>query len=101
MAISKKGFRRINVKGHYFLWRVRKKISWEEEHDGPLGIPIQHVNGGQLLIARIAFSRSGYGNFTLENITPALIKKCVLKAMDSGWDFEKEGKTFEIDCTDL
>jgi hypothetical protein len=101
MAISKKGFRKIEVNEHLFLWKVRKKISWEEKHDGPLKIPIQSIKGGQLLIAMIAFSRSGYGYYTLETITPNLIRKCILRAIKLGWDFGKEGKAFELDCQDL
>ncbi len=34
MALSKKGFRKIIVDGNEFLWKVRKKVSWEEIHDG-------------------------------------------------------------------
>jgi hypothetical protein len=101
MAISKKGFRKIEVNEHLFLWKVRKKISWEEKHNAPLKIPIQYINGGQLLIATVAFSRSGYGQYTLDAITPELIRKCILKAIKSGWSFDKEGKALDLDCQEL
>ena len=69
--------------------------------DNNLSIPIQHINGGQLLIAKIAFSRSGYGNYTIENITPYLIRKCILKALNEGWIYNEEGNPLELDCTQL
>ena len=56
MGIPSKGFRKIIVDGNEFVWRVRKKISWNEAHNGSLGIPIQYIDGGQLLIISIGYS---------------------------------------------
>ena len=42
MTLPKKGFRKIVVGGEEFRWKVRKKISWNELHNGTLGIPIKN-----------------------------------------------------------
>ena len=97
MAIAKKGVRRIEVAGESFYWRVRKKISHDEAHDDQLGIPIQHDTGGQLLIAYIGYGRSeDYGRNSLKSVTPAIIKDCILKAIDLGWQFDQLGKPVSL-----
>jgi len=101
MAIPKKGFRKITIDGHEFLWKVRKKISWNEIHDAPLGIPIQHINGGQLLIITIGFSRSYFQKNNEFQIKPSLIEKCIRKAIKLGWKYNENGKQFELDCIDI
>ncbi|GAA3645212.1 hypothetical protein [Flavivirga jejuensis] len=53
----------------------QKEISWNETYNTPLGIPIQHVNGGQLLIITIGFSRSYFEENNEFPITPSLIEK--------------------------
>ena len=98
MALPKKGFRKITVDNNQFLWRVRKKVTWNEKHNTPLGIPIQHIDGGQLLIAIIGYARSGYGEYLMQEITPSLIEKCIRKAIEKGWNFKEEGKKFELNC---
>jgi hypothetical protein len=101
MAILKKGFRKITVDENQFLWKVRKKISWNEIHNTPLGIPIQHANGGQLLIITIGFSRSYFEENNEFPITPSLIEKCIRKGIDSGWKYNEIGKQFNLDCSDI
>lgn len=60
MGISRKGFRKITIDENQFLWKIRKNISHNERHNVPLGIPIQHIDGGQLLIVNLGYSRSYY-----------------------------------------
>ncbi len=91
MSISLKGFRKINVLGEDFLWKVRKKISHEEWHNDQLAIPVMHVSGGQIFLAYVGYSRSGYGEYTLEAITPAMIRKCILEAIAGGWQYKVVG----------
>ena len=101
MAIPKKGFRKITVDGNQFLWKVRKKISWNERHNSPLGIPIQHISGGSILIVYLNFTRSGYEENNEFPITPSLIEKCIRKAIKAGWEYNEKGKQFEFDCSDM
>ena len=101
MAIPKKGFRKITVDENQFFWKVRKKISWNELHNSPLGIPIQHIDGGQLLIIYIGFSRSYFTENNEFPITPSLIKKCIRKAIESGWKYNEKGKQYELDCSNI
>ena len=101
MTIPKKGFRKINVDENQFLWKVRKKISWDEKHNAELGIPIQHVNGGQILIINIGYSRSYFEINNEFPITPLLINKCIQKGIKSGWNYNEAGKPLEIDCNDI
>ncbi|BDD03893.1 hypothetical protein [Aureibacter tunicatorum] len=92
MAISKKGFRKINVEGDNFYWKVRKKVSHEEAHDDQYGIPIQHESEGQLLFVFVGFCRSkGYGRESINNITPNLIRLKILEAIELGWKYKKPG----------
>lgn len=97
MAISKKGLRKIRVSNENFYWRVRKKISHDEAHNEQLGIPIQHENAGQLLIAYIGFGRSeDYGREALKSITPSIIRKCILEAIQLGWNYDKKAKPVSL-----
>lgn len=101
MALPKKGQRKITVNESVFYWKVRKKISHNEGHDDRLGIAIQSESGGQILWAKIDYARSGEGYEPKKvlQIKPNLIRKCVLKAIDEGWQYESKGKLFELDCT--
>ncbi len=101
MALPKKGFRKIVVNGNEFLWKVRKKVSWNEIHNGPLDIPIQHVTGGKLLIVTKGYSRSYFEGNNEFSITPHLIEKCIKEAIKSGWNYIEKGSKYELDCTDL
>ncbi len=101
MVIPKKGFRKITIDENQFFWKVRKKISWNEIHNGSLGIPIQHVNGGRLLIVYIGFSRSYFEKNNEFPITPSLIEKCIRKAIEAGWMYNEDGNQFEFDCCDV
>lgn len=101
MAIPKNGFRKITIDENQFLWKVRKKISWNEIHNSPLGIPIQHIDGGQLLIIYVGFSRSYFEKNNEFPITPSLIEKCIRKGIESGWEYNEKGKQFELDCSDI
>jgi hypothetical protein len=101
MALPKKGFRKITVEGHEFIWKIRKKISWNEIHDVPLAIPIQNENGGQLLLLTIGYSRSYFTENNQFKITPALIQLCIKKAINTGWNHGFEGPQLELDCSEI
>lgn len=101
MTLARKGLRTIEVAGEKFVWRIRKKVSHEEKHGAPLDIPIQHVLGGQLLIAHIGYARSGYGASGVAGtgppkITPATIKDCIARAIRLGWQYKSNGKPVSI-----
>ena len=102
MALAKKGLRTIQVGEEKFVWRVRKNVSHEEKHGAQLAIPIQYLHGGQLLIAYLGYSRSGYethgieGTGSLNEITPAAIRKYVVKAIGLGWQYKTSGKPVSI-----
>ena len=84
------------------MWKVRKKVSHEEKHEAQLAIPIQHIAGGQLFIAYIDYSRSGYEAYgivetgKLKKITPAIIEYCIVKALNLGWQYASPGKPVSI-----
>lgn len=101
MVLPKKGFRKIVIDENQFVWKVRKKISWNEIHDVPLGIPIQNINGGQLLIITIGYSRSYFAENNEFQITPSIIKICIKKAIESGWNHNVNGPRMEFDCSEL
>lgn len=97
MAISKKGFRKIDVDGEIFYWKIRKKISHEEAHNTQYGVPIQHQSDGQLLIAYVGFCRSrDYGRESVNSVTPSIIKRCIPEAIDLGWKFDIPGKPISL-----
>lgn len=97
MAISKKGFRKIDVDGETFYWKIRKKISHEEAHNDQYGVPIQHQSEGQLLIAYVGFCRSeGYGRQSVNSVTPSVIKRSILEAIGLGWKFDIPGKPISL-----
>ena len=97
MAISKKGFRKIDVNGETFFWKVRKKISHDEAHNDQYGVPIQHQSEGQLLIAYVGFCRSeGYGRESVNSVTPSIVKSCILEAIGLGWKFDISGKPISL-----
>ena len=101
MAFPKKGFRKITDEDHTFLWKVRKKSSHNEKHNVPISIPIQFIDGGQVLLATIAYARSEYGEYAMTEITPSLITKCIQKAIAEGWNFKENGKPYKLDCIEL
>ncbi len=103
MALPKKGQRKIIVNEQVFYWKVRKKISHNEAHDDRLGIAIQADSDGQILWAKLDYSRSGTGYETKKvlQIKPNLIRKCILKAIDKGWEYNSKGKLMELDCTEF
>jgi hypothetical protein len=102
MALAKKGLRTIQVDGESFVWRVRRRVSHEEKHEAQLNIPIQHVCGGQLFIAHLGYSRSGYeaygiaGAGSMKEITPAMIEACIIKAIGLGWQYKCSGKPVSV-----
>ena len=99
MAIPKKGFRKVIVDDNEFLWKVRKKVSWNEIHDGQLGVPIQNVKGGQLLILTIGYSRSYFIENNEFEITPSIIEICIREAIIDGWSHKTKGSQYEFDCS--
>jgi hypothetical protein len=101
MALPKKGFRTIVVDGNQFLWKIRKKVSWNEIHNSPLSIPIQHVNGGQLLMVFIGYSRSYFESNNEFPITPSIIEKCIKKGIESGWSYNENRPKFELNCSEF
>ena len=98
MTLAKKGLRTIQVGGKNFVWKVRRKVSHEEKYEAQLAIPIQYSAGGQLLIAYVEYSRSGYeaygisGTGKLKKITPAIIEACIAEALNLGWQYASPGK---------
>jgi hypothetical protein len=95
--MSTKGFRKINVAGENFYWKVRKRISHEEAHNGQLGIPIQHESKGQLLFVYIGFRRSkDYGMESIQSVTPSIIKNCITEAIKLGWQFKTPGRPISL-----
>lgn len=98
MAISSKGMRKITVNGEVFLWKIRHKMSHEEDHNDQYAIPVQHPSGGQLLFVFVGFSRAwgGYINNSPESVTPKMIQPLIEEAMKLGWKFNEPGKPIAL-----
>lgn len=96
MAIAKKGLRKIVVNNEIFHWKVRRKISHNEQHNSDYSIPIQHESEGQIILISIGFCRSeGYGRKPMK-ITPGLIQSHILDAIDLGWAYDQPGAAVEL-----
>ncbi len=96
MGIAKKGLRKIIVTNEVFYWKIRKKISHNEEHDSEYEIPVQHESEGQILLVNIGFCRSeSYGREPM-SVTPSLIESQITEAIGLGWEYSKQGKAITL-----
>ncbi len=84
-----------------FLWAIRKYPTHNERHDVEYKIPIQYINGGQLLLVQLGYCRSGYTSSVIPSIRSRIIEKCICKALDCGWDFKLKHPPLELDCLDI
>ncbi|MDW9382765.1 hypothetical protein [Chryseobacterium sp. JV558] len=91
MAIAKKGLRKIVVKNETFYWKIRKKISHNEQHNSDYRIPILHESEGQILFIIVNFCRSEYYGREAMAITPALIQSKIIEAINLGWAYSHPG----------
>ena len=99
MSFPKKGTRTIVVDNNTFLWKVKKCPSHSEKHDVQYEIPIQHVLGGQLLLASVGYCRSKwYHESEVFSITPLLIERCIRYAQADGWHFHEKLPPLRKDC---
>jgi hypothetical protein len=98
MAISLKGMRKITIDGEVFLWKIRRKVSHEEDHNDQLPIPVQHVSGGQVLFVFLGFTRAwgGYVNNSPTSITPKMIEPLIREAIFLGWKFSEPGNPIAL-----
>ena len=96
MAIAKKGLRKIIVINEVFYWKIRKKVSHNEEHDATYEIPVQHESEGQILLINVGFCRSEYYGREPMNITPSLIQSNITEAIELGWEYNKQGKAITL-----
>lgn len=80
--------RKITVNGEVFLWKIRKKISYNEAHNVEQAIPVQHISGGQVVFISIGFTRSygGYDNQSPESVIPKMIQPLIEQAIGLGWN---------------
>ena len=102
MSFPKKGTRTIVVDNNTFLWKVKKRSSHSEKHNVQYEIPIQHVLGGQLLLASVGYCRSkGYHESEVFAITPLLIERCIRYAQADGWHFHEKLPPLRKDCTKI
>jgi hypothetical protein len=94
MTFPQKSRRQIVIDGETFYWSVRHRVSHEERHNTPHLIPIQHCNGGSLLLADVGYCRSGYADNPTPAITPSRIERCVRDAIQAGWDYSADQGLF-------
>lgn len=64
----------------------QKKMTWAEELGCPLIIPIQHINGGQLLLVNTDYYRLNIRRKPnrIDNITPSFVESCIVKDIQEG-----------------
>ncbi|MGV3611334.1 MAG: pentapeptide repeat-containing protein [Fluviicola sp.] len=98
MAISLKGMRKITVSGEVFLWKIRKKMSHDENHNDQVMIPVQHNSGGQVLFVFVGFTRAygGYINNSPKSVTPKMIEPLILEAILLGWKYFESGNAIAL-----
>ncbi|SHE78881.1 hypothetical protein [Dysgonomonas macrotermitis] len=101
MAIPKKGSRKITIDNNIFVWKIKKHPSHNERHDVDYLIPIQHIDGGQILLVRLGYCRSGYSLSPIQEITPSIIKRCIKEATIKGWHFDKKAAPLVLDLAYL
>ena len=90
------------MRDQMFYWLIRRKISWNEKHDDRHSIPVQHSSGGSTLLVDIGFCRSrGCSDDPILVVTPALISRCIERAIDAGWVYAESGPALKLDCRDL
>lgn len=98
MAITSKGSRNIEVNGHKFIWKIKKHPNHNERHNATYNIPIQHIEGGQLLLVSIGYCRSyNYEGSKTFQITPSIIARCIKRAINEGWSFLEKLPPLEKD----
>lgn len=95
MTFPKKGTRSVAFVNEQFLWRVRpsRMEGWDA-----INIPIRHVSGGAILIAKLGHYHAPE---IWPPITPALVKRCIALAIEGGWLFHEKGRNFELDASGL
>ena len=98
MAISLKGMRKITVNGEVFLWKIRKKVSHEEDHNTQIPIPVQHISGGQVLFVFVGFTRAygGYINNSPKSVTPKMIEPLIREGIQLGWKYNEPGNPIAL-----
>ena len=90
------------MRDQMFHWLIRRKISWNEEHDDRPSIPVQHSSGGATLLVDIGFCRAwGYTDDPILVVTPALISRCIERAIYGGLGYTESGPAMKLDCCDL
>ncbi|MGH1520379.1 hypothetical protein [Chryseobacterium sp. JK1] len=96
MAIAKKGLRKTVVKNEVFYWKIRRKISHNEQHDSDYKIPIRYESEGRFLLISVGFCRSiSYGREPMQ-ITPQLIQSKISEAIDLGWVYNEPGAAVQL-----
>ncbi len=99
MAIPKRGSRKTIIDGNTFLWKIRKHPTHNERHDVDYLIPVQHIEGGQVLLLSMGYNRSGYRNDYLFMITPGMLADCIKDAISEGWNFRCKQPPKIKDCS--
>lgn len=100
MAIPQKGSRKIVVDGNEFIWKIKKYPSHNERHDVDYRIPIQHVEGGQLLLVPLGYCRFWeYNGSHFFPITPSIIEKCIKLAIKDGWKYLEKLPPLTKNCS--
>lgn len=102
MALPKKGNRKITIDGEVFIWKIRKRPTYNEVLGVSYAIPIQHIDGGQILLANMGYCR-GYNaknGFTVNEfpVTPSMIEECIRKGIECGWKYKETSTPLELDC---
>lgn len=99
MSIPRKGSRKIAIDGEEFIWKIKKHPSHNERHNVGYEIPVQHVNGGQILLVSLGYCRSRYDRRNTYPVTPSLIGRCIKYAVYDGWKFKEKLPPLQKDCT--
>jgi hypothetical protein len=99
MSIPKKGSRKIVVHGKEYLWLIRSKPTYSQECEGgSLTCAVELIqNEKSTLNIVFPFQRpDSLMSNEVFSITPNVIKACILKAIDQGWQPSFKGGTFRL-----
>lgn len=101
MSIPRKGSRRIIVNGNEFIWKIKKYPSHNERHNVEYLTPVQHAEGGQILLISLGYCRSGYQGAKMFSITPSILERCIKYAITEGWQFREKLPPLNINCNSI
>ena len=100
MAIPKRGSRPISVNSINYRWLIRKKATYSQVDYGTgflhVAIDLAENPGITLVIFTNHKHPNDWATDEIIPITPSIVSTWILKAIDLGWQPNKEGSQFYV-----